>query len=119
MLSVLKRHAIQVLVAAGHLHIEVARFVGVDERTVRRVAKEAPVTELHLAASLQSRGGRHTKAEPYRQFVTDLVNEAPALLSVEVLRRARLAGYTGGKRALYELIAAVRPTGIAVEMRFE
>ncbi len=33
MLSVLKRHAIQVLVAAGHLNVEVARFVGVDERT--------------------------------------------------------------------------------------
>jgi hypothetical protein len=41
MLSVLKRHAIQVLVAAGHLHVEVVRSVGVAERTVRRVAKEA------------------------------------------------------------------------------
>jgi transposase len=119
MLSVLKRHAIQVLVAAGHLHVEVARFVGVDERTVRRVAKEAPVTELHLADSPPMRVGRPSKAEPFRQFVSDLVTEAPALLSVEVLRRARLAGYTGGKSALYELIAAVRPAGVVVEMRFE
>ena len=119
MLSVLKRHAIQVLVAAGHLYVEVARFVGVDERTVRRVAKEAPVTELQLVTPPLMRVGRPSKAEPFRQFVTDLVTESPALLSVEVLRRARLAGYTGGKSALYELIAAVRPAGIAVEMRFE
>ncbi|MGD9765963.1 MAG: IS21 family transposase [Candidatus Binatia bacterium] len=119
MLSVLKRHAIQVLVAAGHLHVEVARFVGVDERTVRRVAKEAPVTELHLAAPLPARVGRPSKAEPYRQLVTELVTETPTLLSVEVLRRARLAGYAGGKSALYELIAALRPAGVAVEMRFE
>jgi hypothetical protein len=43
----LKRYAIQVLVAAGRMqHVEIARFVGVGERTVRRVAKEAPVTEI-------------------------------------------------------------------------
>ena len=33
--------------------------------------------------------------------------------------RAKLAGYRGGKTALYELIASVRPPETAVEMRFE
>ena len=119
MLSVLKRHAIQVLVAAGHMHVEVARFVGVHERTVRRVAQEAPVTELHVTAPPPVKVGRPSTAEPYRPFIAELLATEPALLSVEVLRRARLDGYRGGKSALYELIATLRPREVAVEMRFE
>ena len=40
-------------------------------------------------------------------------------LSVEVLRRAKVAGYGGGKTALYELVASVRPVKSEVQMRFE
>jgi transposase len=119
MLSVLKRHAIQVLVAAGHMHVEVARFVGVHARTVRRVTQEAPVTELHLTTPPPGKVGRPSTAEPYRPFIAALLAEEPALLSVEVLRRARLDGYRGGKSALYEVIATLRPREIPVEMRFE
>ena len=108
MLPPLKRHTIQVLVAAGHAPVDVARFAGVNERTVRRVAREAPVTALETGAP-QHRVGRPSTAEPYRQLITDVLGEDPVLLSVEILRRARLAGYDGGKTALYELIAAVRP----------
>lgn len=116
----LKRHAIQVLVAAGRMpHVEIARFVGVDERTVRRVAKEAPVTESDFVSPSMSRIGRPSKAEPFRQFIADVVTAEPGLLSVEILRRARLEGYAGGKSALYELIAALRPRDVPVEMRFE
>ena len=118
MLSLLKRHTIQVLVAAGHTSVDVARFAGVDERTVRRVAREAPVTQLENIAPAH-RVGRPSTAEPYRQLVTDVLGESPTLLSVEILRRARLAGYAGGKTALYDLIAAVRPRDVQVEMRFE
>ena len=64
MLSVLKRHAIQVLVAAGHMQVEVARFVGVHVRTVRRVAQEAPVTEPHVTAPCPVKVGRPSTAEP-------------------------------------------------------
>jgi transposase len=120
MFPLLKRHAIQVLVAAGRMpQAEIARFVGVDERTVRRVAKEAPVTEVDIVAPPPSRIGRPSKAEPYRQFVADVFAAEPRLLSVEILRRARLAGYGGGKSALYEVIASLRPREVAVEMRFE
>lgn len=35
MLSSLKRDTIQVLVAAGHTYVDVARFAGVNERTVQ------------------------------------------------------------------------------------
>ncbi|HUL03400.1 MAG TPA: hypothetical protein VLV16_09260 [Gemmatimonadales bacterium] len=120
MFPALKRHAIQVLVAAGRMqHVEIARFVGVDERTVRRVAKEAPVTEIDFVSPSSSGIGRPSKAEPFRQFVADVVAAEPGLLSVEILRRARLEGYSGGKSALYELIASLRPREVPVEMRFE
>lgn len=120
MFPLLKRHAIQVLVEADRMsHVEIARFVGVDERTVRRVAREAPVTEMEFTSPQPSRIGRPSKAEPYRQFVTDVFAAEPGLLSVEILRRARLSGYSGGKSALYELVASLRPHEVAVEMRFE
>lgn len=53
--------------------------------------------------------GRPSKAQPFRRFVIDLLLEQPNLRSLEIVRRAREAGYVGGKSALYSLIASVRP----------
>src|SRR5438552_11808318 len=110
MLNALKRYEIQLLVAVGHTQAEVARFAGVDERTVRRVLREAPV--MITASVVEDAGravGRPSIVEPYRAFVQEIVKQDPALLSVEVLRRAKVAGYRGGKTALYELVASLRP----------
>jgi hypothetical protein len=64
--------------------------------------------------------GRPSTAEPFRALVKKLLGEEPEILSVEILRRARLDGYTGGKSALYELVAAVRPPHqVRMLMRFE
>src|SRR5206468_8989719 len=41
------------------------------------------------------------------------------LLSVEIFRRAKLAGYPGGKSALYDLIQAIRPKTPRPVVRFE
>ena len=41
------------------------------------------------------------------------------LKSVEILRRARLDGYEGGKSAIYGLIAELRPDAAQLMMRFE
>ena len=38
---------------------------------------------------------------------------------VEVLRRARLEGYAGGKSALFQLVASLRPQHVRLQMRFE
>src|SRR5690606_11155817 len=43
----------------------------------------------------------------------------PDLLEVEILRRAKLAGYTGSKSALYALVGALRPVTTRPIMRFE
>jgi transposase len=53
--------------------------------------------------------GRPSKADPYRDLVAEQLARQPYTPSVEILRRARLAGYRGGKSALYALITTLRP----------
>ena len=125
MLTLLKRHQVQTLLAAGHDQIEVARLAGVAVRSVRRIAAESPVEYVDdRQERTQRRIGRPSKVEPFRGLVQELVAEvdeetrAP-LKSVEIMRRARLDGYQGGKSALYELIAELRPDGTQLMMRFE
>lgn len=120
MIDMLKRHAIQVLRQAGHAQAEVARLVGVGLRSVRRVDAEPDVTHIDEAKERERRAiGRPAKAEPFRPFVAEILAGEPDLLSVEILRRAKLKGYAGGKTALYDLISAVRPKTVRPLVRFE
>ena len=125
MLTLLKRHEVQTLLAAGHDQIEVAVIAGVSVRSVRRIAAEPAVEHVDDSQErVQRRIGRPSKVEPFRALVQELVEQvdeethAP-LKSVEILRRARLDGYRGGKSALYELIAELRPHATRLMMRFE
>jgi len=52
--------------------------------------------------------GRPSTVAPFAPQVSAWLNEEPALSGAEVLRRARLAGYRGGKSALYELVRRLR-----------
>jgi hypothetical protein len=63
--------------------------------------------------------GRPKKAEAYRTRVEGWLKEEPELRSVELFRRAKLAGYTGAKSALYELVRAVRVVTPRPIMRFD
>jgi hypothetical protein len=54
------------------------------------------------------RPGRPSTAAPYAPQVTQWLSEDPDLPGAEILRRARLAGYRGGKSALYELVRRLR-----------
>jgi transposase len=120
MIDMLTRHAIQVLRQAGHEQRDVAKLVGVGLRTVRRVDGEPDVTDIDTAAERERRGvGRPAKAEPFRAVVAEILAGEPDLLSVEILRRVKLRGYAGGKTALYDLIAAIRPTTVRPLVRFE
>jgi len=120
MLDMMKRHEIQVLRRAGHVQSEVAKLAGVSEQSVRRVERESPVVIGGDAEREQRRRiGRPTKVEPFRQFVANVLAEEPDLLSLEILRRARLDGYTGGKSALYAFIASLRPKLVRPVVRFE
>jgi transposase len=120
MIDMLKRHEIQVLRRAGHSQIEIATLAAVSRRSVQRVESEAGVTHLDVAREREARGiGRPAKAEPFRAFVVEALALDPDLLSVEVLRRAKLKGYGGGKTALYDLISALRPKTVRPLVRFE
>ena len=116
----LKRHEIQVLLKAGHSQVEVARLAGVSLRSIKRVTQEAAVEHVDDAGERRQRGiGRPSITEDFRKIVTEVLAEDPALKTVEILRRARLAGYTGRKSALYALVAALRPKTINPLVRFE
>lgn len=116
----LKRHEVQVLLRAGHGPTDVSRLAGVDLRTVHRIAAEPIVAHVDDAKARRDRCiGRPSLADPYRAKVLEWLTESPNLKSVELLHRARQAGYQGGKSALYELVAAVRPKRATVETHFE
>jgi len=121
MIPLLVRHAIQILVQGGrHSYEEIAAFEHVSVRSVCRIAKEADVNSVELSsASGRRRVGRPSKAEPFREAVRELLKREPELLSVEVTRRMGLAGYEGGKSAMYRLIASLRERKRQLQMRFE
>ena len=116
----LKRHAIQVLRQAGHTLGEIAAQVAVGQRSVQRVIGEPVITHHDTDLARAARAiGRPSKAEAYRVRVAAWLTEEPHLLSVELLRRAQLAGYGGGKSALYDLVRTVRVIVPRPVVRFE
>lgn len=118
--DMMKRHEVQVLRRAGHTQADVTRLTGVSEREVRRIEQEPAVATTDDAGERRRRQiGRPSKAEPFRAFVERLLAAEPELLSLEILRRARLDGYNGGKSALYSLVAALRPRPVRLVVRFE
>ena len=120
MRSLLTRHAVQVLLDAGHTQKEIAQHTGIGVRSVRRIQKEDTVEHLDDGAERKRRRiGRPSKAEPFRETIVQILAEAPDLLSLEVLRRCRERGYRGGKSALYALVAQLRPPRLDFQMRFE
>jgi transposase len=120
MIEMLKRHEIQVLRRAGHTWDQVAALTGVSVGTARRVAAEAGVTTVDNAAERARRQiGRPSTAAAYREVLVQALTEQPAVKSVELLHRARLAGYTGGKSALYALAQSLRVRTVAPLVRFE
>ena len=57
----------------------------------------------------RSRGaGRPSIVAPYAPQVAQWLSEDPDLSGAEILRRVQLAGYRGGKSALYELVKRLR-----------
>src|SRR5512138_2431590 len=118
--DMMKRHEVQVLRRAGVSQEQVAKLTGISVRSVRMIEAEAPVVVPDDAGEREKRGiGRPSKAEPFRGLVAKILAEDPELLSLEVLRRARLDGYAGGKSALYALVSSLRPRPVRPMVRFE
>jgi transposase len=120
MIDMLKRHEVQVLRRAGHTWKEIAALSGVSVRTVRRIAAETDITTIDNAAErVRRQVGRPSKADEYREVLMTALTEEPTLRSVELLHRARQAGYTGGKSAIYALAHTLRVRAVTPLVRFE
>lgn len=116
----LTRHAVQVLAKAGVTQTAIGEQLGVSTRTVRRILREAPVTDVDDAEARRRRNvGRPAVAAPFESFVVETLSESPELKTLEVLRRARERGYDGGKTAFYDLVARLRDDHPEWVMRFE
>jgi transposase len=120
MLGMLKRHEVEILLRAGHRKTEVARLTGVSLCSVKRIAEESPVVHVDDAAERTKRQiGRPSTVQSFRKQVVGILEETPDLASLEILRRMREAGYRGGKTALYDLVASLRPKPAKPLVRFE
>lgn len=116
----LKRHEVEVLLKAGHRKTDVARMSGVSLRSVKRIAQEQPVVHVDDKAERHQRQvGRPSAVQNFRKQVVGILQETPDLASLEILRRVREAGYQGGKTALYDLVASLRPKPAKPLVRFE
>jgi hypothetical protein len=58
----------------------------------------------------QRRVGRPSTVVEFASQVTEWLRADPTLSGAEVLNRVRVAGYQGGKSALYELVRRLRQT---------
>ena len=116
----LKRHEVEILLKAGHRKTEVARLSGVSLRSVKRIAQEGPVMHVDDEGERNKRQiGRPSTVQNFRNQVVGILRETPELASLEILRRIREVGYEGGKTAVYELIASLRPKPAKPLVRFE
>jgi len=116
----LKRHEVEILLKAGHAKTEVARLSGVSLRSVKRIAEERPVEHVEDARERAQRQIRRPSTiANFRKQVVEIVRETPDLASLEILRRVKESGYSGGKTALYALVASLRPKRVKPLVRFE
>src|SRR5215469_26973 len=120
MLSMLKRHVVEILLKAGHGKAEVARLAGVSLCSVKRIAQEGPVVHVDdHGERAKRRIGRPSTVVTFRKQIVEVLREQPDLASLEILRRVREAGYRCGKSALYSLVASLRPKSAKPLVRFE
>ncbi len=106
MVPVLVRHKIQVLRGAGHSQADVAARTGVSLAAIRRIERESEVIEVDDRGARRERGlGRPSKAQPFADKIKQWLTEEPDTPTLELLRRAKQAGYEGHKSAFYALVA--------------
>jgi transposase len=115
------RFAVQQLLRAGLTARVVARQAGISFRSVRRIARETPITSVDGPRDSNGRGvGRPRVTDEVRAFVRTLLATEPELPIGEVWRRVREAGPPVGLSTMYRIVASVRATiPTEVLVRFE
>src|SRR5208282_265594 len=110
----MQRHEIEVLRDAGFSLRRIARKLGIARNTVRRILRQGPVPPSTVKAL-----GRPKLATGFEGAIESILRETPDLLTVEILRRLRGAGYSGGKDPVYRLVRQLRRTVTSPIVRFE
>src|SRR5438876_9535193 len=126
MLSMLDRHAVQKLLAAGVKPRAVAQQFRVSRRTIERIAREGEVRS-SADGMLRRQGeegqrpvGRPRVTEAIRARAQALVLEDPECPPGEICRLLRLEGTPLGLSTVYRVLRDVRATIPAVlQVRFE
>ncbi len=120
MIQALTRYTVQQLRAAGVAQEIVAEQVGISVRSVRRIEAEPPIADPSDANLRSSRRvGRSSKTASFRALVVEELRAVPNLLTVELLRRAKLKGYAGKKSAFFAMVRSVRKREVPFICRFE
>ncbi len=100
------RHKIQTLLGAGHTTQEVARLLGISQRTAQRVANEPPVEKWDDAAERRRRRiGRPSKATRVQARLRELMLADPEAAPLEHLRVLRSEGVKLGDSTFYRVHA--------------
>jgi transposase len=110
----MKRHEIEVLRDAGFSLRRIARKLGVARNTVRRVLRDGS-TESPRKLNL----GRPKLATSFEGPIEAALREQPDLPTVEILRRLRERGYSGGKDPVYRMVRQLRRSTTPPIVRFE
>ena len=106
----MKRLQIQQLREAGVSVARAAEASEVSSRTVERVSAEDRIEDpAESDRRAKARMGRPSKVAGYESQVVEWLAAEPELASIAILERLRLAGYKGGKSAVYELVRKLRP----------
>ena len=100
------RHKIQTLLSAGHTTQEVARLLGISQRTAQRVANESSVEKWDDAAERRRRRiGRRSKAACVQARLRELMLADPEAPPLEHLRVLRSEGVKLGDSTFYRVHA--------------
>lgn len=98
------------LIEGGLTHTAIAAKLEIGLRSVERIAgEEAPGPTEIVSGKPAGKRGRPSKTARYEERVRGLLEEKRELPPIEVLRIARTWGYDGGRSAMFELVARVRP----------
>ena len=97
MLSLRTRHRVKTLLDGSYRITRVAQLTDVSISSVKRIAREPNI-----------RIGRPSAVQSFRKVVADILRREPQAKTVDVLHQIRLRGYSGGKTALYSLVASLR-----------
>lgn len=104
MLRMVDRHAVHALLEAGRKQKEIAKQLGISERSVRRIAKEPPVQEGDDGAERRRRGiGRPPVPKGVKRRLVDLIREDPEAPPLEYLRQLREEGVQLGESTFYRV----------------